>query len=103
MPNPAYYFVTMLQAAVKAGAQEDAVRELLAKVISTGRKWDARIVRVSRGWSFWCKPWLMLMHSGPCEGLNGSKSCEPKLLKQRCSSGFTYKGIAATKGLFAGD
>ncbi|GAB4814105.1 hypothetical protein N2152v2_001151 [Parachlorella kessleri] len=33
-------------AAVKAGAQEDAVRELLAKVISTGRKWDARIVRV---------------------------------------------------------
>ena len=32
---------------MKAGAQEGVVRELLAKVISTGRKWDARIVRVS--------------------------------------------------------
>ena len=34
---------------MKAGAQEGTVRELLAKVINTGRKWDARIVRVSWG------------------------------------------------------
>ncbi len=37
-----------VQAAVRAGATEAAARELLARVVSTGRKWDGHLVKASR-------------------------------------------------------